>query len=98
MNKRNVKLTRLFETARLSPSRTLPAGMPLRLQNRVLTTWRKSRLDDSSAGMTLVFRAGLACASVVMLATIAWSFGELAYDPDNDVAIANYQLRADVIP
>ena len=98
MNKRDVRLNRLFETARLSPPRSLPAGMPLRLQNRVIATWRKGRPDDSSAGIALVFRAGLGCAAAVMFATIAWSFGELASDPDNEVAIANYELRADVIP
>ena len=45
-----------------------------------------------------MFRNAFACAAIVMLASIAWSFADLANDPESDVAVANYELRADVMP
>ena len=45
-----------------------------------------------------MFRGALACAAVVMLASIAWSFGELMHGPEDEVAVANYELREDVMP
>jgi hypothetical protein len=38
------------------------------------------------------------CATLVMLASIAWSFSALTHPPENAVAIANFELRFDVMP
>lgn len=97
MKERDVQLKRLFETARLAPPQREDSAMPWQLKRRVLTSWRAGVEEEAGTNLALVFRGALACAAVVMLASIAWSLGELAHDPENDVAIANYELRADVM-
>ena len=72
--------------------------MPGYLKARVLANWRAAAAEEMGHGLALVFRVALLGAAVVMLVSIVWSFGELAYDPDNDVATANYELRQDVMP
>jgi len=98
MKERDVRLNRLFDTARLARPAGEPGVMPLHLKRRVIAHWRADSRDERGRGMALVFRAALACAAVVMLASIAWSFTDLTQDPADDVAIANYDLRADVMP
>ena len=98
MKERDVRLNRLFDTARLALPAGEPGAMPLHLKRRVIANWRADAPDERGRGVALVFRSALACAAIVMLASIAWSFAELAHDPEDDVAIANYELRSDVMP
>jgi len=97
MKKHDVRLQRLFEAVKAAPPADEEESMPGRLRARVLADWRASGLDTAGHGLALLFRGALICAGVVMLASVAWSFGELAYDPENDVATANYELREDVM-
>jgi len=98
MNRDEMKLERLFAAARVDDS--APAEeMPMYLANRVLAHWRSGAvIDDSWTMLVLAFRRALACAGVVMLFTLAWSYDGLDPMPDNDEAYANYELRADVMP
>ena len=98
MKERDVRLNRLFDTARLARPEGEPGAMPLHLKRRVLNKWRAEASEERGRSMTVIFRGAFACAAIVMFATIAWSFADLAYDPESDVAIANYELRADVMP
>ena len=98
MNEREVRLNRLFETARIAPLPNIAGTMPGPLKTRVLAHWRATAPEDAGRGLAWVFRFALLGAAVVMTASVAWSYGELAYDPDDDVATANYELREDVMP
>ena len=99
MKEHNVRLNRLFKAARMAPAPDDTEVMPGHLKTRVLAHWRSGAAEgETRRGLAWVFRCALICAGVLMLASVAWSFGELAYDPEDDVAIANYELRADVMP
>lgn len=100
MKNRDVRLNRLFDTARLALPAGEPRSMPLHLKRRVLSRWRAGggAVDERGPGLAWVFRGALACSALVMLATIAWSFAEQTEDPSDDLAIANYELRVDVMP
>ena len=50
------------------------------------------------AGLAAVLRGALFCAGVAMALSVAWSYGELTDASDDDVVIANYELRADLMP
>lgn len=97
MKERDVQLNRLFEKARLAPPRPEPGAMPFQLHRRVLAHWRARTEEEPGSGLALVLRGALACAALVMMASIVWSLGDLTHDPENEVAIANYELRADVM-
>jgi hypothetical protein len=88
------KLERLFEIARLTPPEKDAGPMPDYLKTRILAHWRASPArEPAPRSLALVFRLSLACATIVMLGSVAWSYDELTHDPDNEVAIANYELR-----
>jgi hypothetical protein len=98
MNRDDVKLERLFTSAR--EARPAPAEqMPAHLATRVLAHWRSGAAkDDPWQMLVLVFRRGLLCASAVMLFSLAWGYDGLDAMPENDEAYANYELRADLMP
>lgn len=98
MNRDDIKLQRLFAAAR-NAGDALPEEMPPHLAIRILAHWRSGALkEDSWQIVVLLFRRALACASIVMLFTLAWSYDGLSDDLDSDEAYANYELRADVMP
>ena len=97
MKEPDVRLNRLFEAARSVSETEEIAEIPRHLRTRVLAHWRSSAAEETGRVLDLFFRSALVGAAVVMLASIAWSFGELTHDPEDDVAIANYELRADVM-
>ncbi|HEY2951406.1 MAG TPA: hypothetical protein VGK40_02420 [Verrucomicrobiae bacterium] len=98
MNEPEVQLNRLFAAARRAPPAEEAAAMPGPLKTRVLAHWRAAAAAEAGRSLALVFRTALVCAAIVMLVSVAWSFGELTHDPENEVAIANYELREDVMP
>ena len=98
MKNPGVQLNRLFEAARAVPAFEEIDEMPGPLKTRVLAHWRSSAAEETGRVLAGFFRSALIGAAVVMLASIAWSFGELTHDPEDDVAIANYELRAGVMP
>ena len=97
MNDSDLKLNRLFAAARSAPPARETGAMPGPLKTRVLAHWRAAAAEPGRS-LALVFRAALVCAAIVMLVSVAWSFGDLTQDPESDVAIANYELREDVMP
>ena len=98
MKQSHVRLNRLLAVARAAPAAEQTAGLSLRLQRRVLAQWRRVEGNDTAAGQALLCRRALACAAIVMMVTVAWAIGALTQEPENDFAIANYELRADVMP
>ena len=96
--KNEMKLERLFAAARAAGE--APAGeMPGYLKTRILADWRLgSEIDDRWATLVMVFRRGLVCASVVMVAALAWTFAASGDMPLDEEALANYELRAQVMP
>jgi hypothetical protein len=98
MNRDDIQLQRLFTAAR-SAEETAAEEMPPFLAARVIANWRAAAAkDDSWQMLVLVFRRALACAGVIMLFALVWSYDGLDMTPDNDEAYANYELRADVMP
>jgi len=97
MNTPDGQLNRLLAAARRAPPRETE-GMPPFLRTRILAHWRAAAAEEAVPSLALVFRCALGLAMVVMLASIAWSYNTLAQEPENDVAIANFELRADVTP
>ena len=90
------RLNRLLAAARMS-SPSEPAGaMPGPLQTRILAHWRAGPLRTWS--LAFVLRGGLALAAVLMLACIVWSIEAAGDDPPSEIALANYELRVDVMP
>ena len=91
-------LRQLFAAAKAAPA-LAPEPMAAHLQTRVLAHWRSGEPGhDAWAGLATVFRGALVCAGVAMVLCVAWSYSELTETSDNDVAIANYELRADLMP
>lgn len=89
-------LERLFKAARplhvASPSSTIPAH----LETRILAHWRSAARGEIERSLTLVFRRGLAFAALLMLLCIG--FGELQQEPANEVTLAHFQFRLDLMP
>lgn len=91
-------LRRLFAAAKAAPV-AAPEPVSAHLQTRVLAHWRAGLPGhDAWTGLAAVLRRALFCAGVAMVLCVAWSYHELTGVPDNDVAIANYELRADLMP
>ena len=91
-------LRQLFAAAKSAPA-DAPEAVPSHLQTRVLAHWRTGAAGhDSWAGLAAVLRGALFCAGVAMVLCVAWSYSELTDVHDNDVAISNYELRADLMP
>ena len=98
MRTRDDTLDRLFNAAKGAPEQPC-AAMPDHVKTRVLAYWRSGTpTGDAWAGLVLVFRRALICAGIAMTVCVAWSYSELTRVPDNDLAIANYELRTDVMP
>jgi len=88
------KLERLFDIALRAPTDHEAEPMPQYLKTRILAHWRASRVSEPvSRSLAGVFRLSLACATIVMLGSLAWSYDELTHDPQNEVEIANCELR-----
>lgn len=98
MKSRDEMLRQLFAAAKAAPA-DAPEAMSSHLQTRVLAHWRAGVPGpDSWAGLAVVLRGALFCGGVAMVLCVAWSYNELTDVSDNDVAIANYELRADLMP
>jgi len=50
------------------------------------------------AGFIPLFRRAFICAGIVTLLALAWSYHDLTSSPDTAEAIANYEMRADLMP
>ncbi len=91
-------LRQLLAAAKAAPA-AAPEPISPHLQTRVLAHWRAGATgQDSWAGLAAVLRGALFCAGVAMALTVAWSYGELTDASDDEVVIANYELRADLMP
>ena len=90
-------LDRLFQAAKAAPLDPIPP-LPAYLPARVLAHGRgRGWADDSFAGLIPLFRRAFALGATIMVVSIAWSYAEIAADTD-DEAIANFEVRADVLP
>ena len=67
------------------------------LKTRILAHWRSAE-ETAGHHLAVFIRVALGCAAALMIASIAWSSRGLDDDDDGDVAIANYELRSDVMP
>ena len=96
--KNEAKLQRLFAAARLTGEEPVE-DMPEHLKRRILADWRiGSEIDDAWRAIVVVFRRGLVCASLVMLVALAWTYAASENIPMNDEALANFELRAQLLP
>lgn len=98
MKRRDVQLERLFAAARGAP-REIIEPMPADLQARILARWRPGdAAEDALQSLLRLCRRALVCAAMVMVLSIAWALGDPSAETWNDLAVANYELRVDVMP
>ncbi|MFM1768010.1 MAG: hypothetical protein RJA22_539 [Verrucomicrobiota bacterium] len=84
----------LAAAARATPA---PVGpMPAALQTRILARCRHGAGELAGAGLVLLFRRALVGAALLMALTVAWTV--VTEEPDDEVTLANYTLRADLNP
>ena len=69
--------------------------MPPHLKTRLLAHWR-SMGNPEDWFLPLALRRALICAGLVMMICLAWSSSALLSETDDDVDIANFELRKDV--
>jgi len=92
-----LKLRQLFRAARVASASSSVEPMPEHLKSRILARWRAGDQHDHSFLLAL-FRRALIGAAFVMLVCIIWSFDGFVDPPENDIALANYQLREHLLP
>ena len=98
MKRYESRLLCLFKAARTAPEPPIDS-MPEHLQTRILAHWRAdSQPDDSSLLLGLLFRRALLGAALIMFVCVAWSYHGLTTQPDNEIALVNYELREDLLP
>lgn len=91
-------LPRLLTLARQAPPERLEP-MPAHLPIRVLACWQTSnRQVESVQALHRLFQQAALCAALLMLASIAWSYSAAEWEEADDLALANLELRADVMP
>ena len=91
-------LPRLFTIARQAPPER-SAPMPAHLPTRVLACWQTSNGQaEPSQALHRLFQRAAVCAALLMLASIAWSYSAAELDEEDDLTLANLELRADVMP
>lgn len=96
MNTPESKLNRLFAAARSAAPDVDPPEMPSHLKARVLARWRSGAEELAGLWLAVFFRRALVCAAVIMAASVAWSVA--TDEPDDEVALANYELHAELLP
>ena len=87
---------RLFAAARHAPASEPVGPMPPHLKTRILARWRDGAEELAGLWLSVFFRRALLCAALIMTASVAWSVA--TDEPDDEVALANYELRADLLP
>ena len=97
MKDHDVPLNRLFAAARQASESGEAVKMSGALKTRILSHWRAAE-ETAGHHLAVIIRVALGCAAALMIASIAWSSMGLEDDDDGDVAIANYELRSDVMP
>jgi hypothetical protein len=97
MKDHDVPLKMLFAAARQAPDPSETEAMSGALKTRILAHWRSAE-ETAGHHLAVIIRVALGCAAAVMVASIAWSSMGLDDEDDGDVAIANYELRSDVMP
>lgn len=90
-------LDRLFRAVRPLHVANPASAMPAYLETRILAHWRSAARSEIERSLTLVFKRGLVFAALLMLLSIGWSF-ELPQEPANEVTLAHYQFRLDLMP
>lgn len=91
------KLQRLFAMAQSGGEEPVEE-MPGFLKTRILANWHAGAgLEDSWSALVMVFRRALVCASLATIFAVAWSMVDSNEMPLNDEALANYELRAEVM-
>ena len=91
------KLQRLFAMAR-SAGEEPAEEMPGFLKTRILAGCRVGAdLEESWSMLVTVFRRALVCAGLAAIIAVAWSMVDSNDMSLNDEALANYELRAEVM-
>jgi hypothetical protein len=92
------RLFQLLAAARSAGPEPITA-MPRALQNRVLAHWDLPNVQGEIVrSLHILFRRAAVCASALMLASIVWSIATGNSPPEDDLALANLELREGVLP
>jgi hypothetical protein len=98
VKRRNDQLQRLFEAAKVA-ARESPEAIPNGLKARILAQWRSTmEMDEAWRILMFWFRRALFCASLVMVLSLVWWAQDMTSGPPSDLAIANYEVRSDLMP
>jgi len=95
MKNGETKLNQLFAAARPGTTDTAAVQtLPAHIKVRVLAHWRSGAEEIAALWLSAFFGRALACAAIIMAASVTWAVA--TDEPDDEVAVANYELRADL--
>ena len=97
MNRDEHRLKRLLKAARKSQRET-PVSIPFALEARILAGWRSTATEEDWSGMVSYFRRAVACAVLVMVASIGWSQFTNAREVPGALALSNLAQAVQIVP
>ena len=89
-----VKIEQLFQAAKGAPAPAIEP-MPTYLQTRILASCSNQGGRDLTQALATGLRLGLGVAFAVMLACVAYNYGDLSFQPDNFVELTNVEAYLD---
>jgi hypothetical protein len=90
-------LKRLLKAAG-NAERETPGAMPFPLEARILAGWHSSTPEENWSDMAGYFRRAVACAVLVMVASIGWSQFTNAREVPGATALANLAQEIQIVP
>ena len=72
--------------------------MPFGFDTRVIAVWQAHREGEEAVPWARLLRAGLVCASLIMLLSLAMNFRSLKEGDPGPVAIADLAIRMSLYP
>ena len=88
---------RLAGAARLAPLEPAPE-MPFGFDTRVLSDWQAQREDEEAVPWARLLRGALACASLIMLLSLAMNFQSVKEGDPGPAALADSAIRMSMYP
>ena len=97
MNRDEHRLKRLLNAARKSQGET-PVSIPIALEARILAGWHSSAPEEDCSGMAGCFRRAVACAVLIMVASIGWSQFMSVREVPGGLALSNLTQAVQIVP
>ena len=75
-----------------------PATMPFFLEIRILDRWRSPARDEPFTQVPVVFWRAVACACLIIVLSVGWSWWGSRSSDAGVAAFANYEAKLQVLP